>query len=785
MAEQQPDLSGQILDQYELRTLLGVGGMGSVYRAYQANLKRDVAIKVLSQSLLTQPGYLERFTQEAEIAASLEHPHIVPVYDYGVEKGISYIVMRLLTGGTLSDRVEKGMKHNQLPSLAEVAQMLSQLAGAFDYAHSRGVIHRDVKPSNVMFDSHGNAFLVDFGIAKLLESNNALTATSVVMGTPSHMSPEQWRSETPTAATDQYALGIIVYTLLTGKVPFEAATPYGLMYKHLNEAPTPPQTVRADIPESVSQVIERAIAKKAEDRYPTITEFAHAFRQTIKGVEAVETGYFEIPSKPTTRPLQSPSTPTGTPPNTIITPEIPPAKSIYRRQSIWVLGAVLLLLGIGALAFVLLGGKDKDKKDSSDTPTPPAGQSVAAMTTEEATETPSSGSVIVILPTNTPTPTNTEPPTDTPTSTPDRESTVQAAIAATQASWTDTPTPDAKASSTAQAVMALTGTAEQWTDTPTSTLTPTVTQTVAPSNTPTNTPTQTATATATITPTNTATVTPSITPSLTPSATATPPGGPNGRIVYVSEQDGNREIYVMDADGSNPQRLTDNDADDADPAWSPDKERIAFESERDGNPEIYIMNADGSNPQRLTFQNAGDYSPTWSPDGQKIAFASLRDGNFNVYIVDINGGNLRQLTRDSSGEGSPSWSPDGNWIAFSSDRDGNSDIYVVDVNGNNLRHLIEAPSSEQWPRWSPDGQQLAFVSNRDGNLEIYLTTASGLVRLTNNTSNDWWPTWALDGNSIAYTSDQDGKGQVYLIDLETNETRRLTDNTAWADSPNW
>ncbi|RPI98125.1 MAG: serine/threonine protein kinase, partial [Chloroflexi bacterium] len=160
------NLSGSSLGQYQLLEQIGLGGMATVYRAYQPSLRREVAIKVLSAALAQQPGYMERFNREAEMAAALEHPNIVPIYDYGVQDGIGYVVMRLLMGGTLAERVSRrAYAGGQPPSLGEVADLLKQLASALDYAHRRGVIHRDIKPSNIMFDDQGRAYLMDFGIA--------------------------------------------------------------------------------------------------------------------------------------------------------------------------------------------------------------------------------------------------------------------------------------------------------------------------------------------------------------------------------------------------------------------------------------------------------------------------------------------------------------------------------------------------------------------------------------------------------------------------------------------
>ncbi|MBE0689890.1 MAG: serine/threonine protein kinase, partial [Anaerolineae bacterium] len=290
------NLVGQTLGQYQLRQLLGLGGMGAVYRAFQVNLKREVAIKVLPGSLARQPGYIERFNREAEIAASLEHAHIVPVYDYGTQNDISFVVMRLLNGGSLAERLQYRATG---PSLHEVATILQHLAAALDYAHSKNVIHRDIKANNVMFDEQGSAFLVDFGIAKLLNVTSGLTGTGVAMGTPSHMAPEQWRGEKIGPAADQYALGVLTYSMVTGgRMPFEADTPYALMHKHLNEEPTPPQTFRSDLSVSVQLVLKHVMAKEPENRYPSASAFAEAFMTSLGGVKAKSTGFFQTPLPP-------------------------------------------------------------------------------------------------------------------------------------------------------------------------------------------------------------------------------------------------------------------------------------------------------------------------------------------------------------------------------------------------------------------------------------------------------------------------------------------------------
>jgi WD40 repeat protein/transcriptional regulator with XRE-family HTH domain len=284
------DLSGRAIRGYALAEKIGAGGMGAVYRAIQPNVEREVAIKIILPQFANHPDFIRRFEAEAQLVARLEHPHIVPLYDYWREPRVAYLVMRLLRGGS----VEALLGHGPLP-LETIATLLEHICSALHTAHRMGVIHRDLKPANVLLDEDHNAYLTDFGVAKNLGNPNleAQTQADMLIGSPQYMSPEQIRSLSIRPQTDIYCLGVMLYEMLTGSLPFTGPTPFELIQQHVT-APMPPLAARREgLPAALDNVIARAAAKDAEQRYQDVVSLLDDFRLALSGLRL---GPVSVPS---------------------------------------------------------------------------------------------------------------------------------------------------------------------------------------------------------------------------------------------------------------------------------------------------------------------------------------------------------------------------------------------------------------------------------------------------------------------------------------------------------
>lgn len=376
-------LVGRKLGTYKITDMLGQGGMATVYKGYREDIDRYVAIKVLPPHPGLDQQFIERFRLEARTIAKLQHPHILPLYDYGVEDDILYLVMAYIEGGSLSNRIDRGSMN-----VKEVDGLLRQIAAALDYAHRQGVIHRDIKPDNILLDKEGHPLLADFGIAKMAGGGSKLTVTGGLVGTPAYMAPEQASGESDiTASADIYALGVVVYEMLTGKQPFTAETPMQVVLKHMTE-PIPSIVNQVEgLPATLELVMQRVLAKSPQNRYKTATEFADDFNRAIQGneLDPNSTAILDFNARPSPDPtvLAPAATPTLTdqPPT--------PTQTIIMQQGfspVVVLGgfAIIAVLIVVVLALVL-----------NNPPPPPPENTVNSLTAETAAESPTQQVVAV------------------------------------------------------------------------------------------------------------------------------------------------------------------------------------------------------------------------------------------------------------------------------------------------------------------------------------------------------------------------------------------------------
>ena len=410
----------QKFGRYEIKGEIGRGGMATVYHAYDPRFEREVAIKVLPREMLHDLQFRTRFEREAKTIAMLEHPAIVPVYDFGEEEGQPFFVMRYMTGGSLADRMKKGPM-----TVQDTAHLMALIAPALDEAHAKRIIHRDLKPGNILYDQFSEPYISDFGIAKLSESQTNVTGSGII-GTPAYMSPEQAQGENIDGRSDIYALGVILFEMLTGQQPYHGDTPMSVVVKQITDPIPNILDVKPDLPPDIDIIIHKAMAKDRNERFPDVKSLANAMNAVARGEPlSLESSDATMLSSPKT--MATAKRPSQPLPGTVIAkrpqgpqvvPQIQAPVAPRRKTGLWIgLGLGILVLCVAAVAGIYVF-KDKIPFLAAyiSTPTPSAVQASPTSPVSAPTAT----LAVVLLPVvgDTPASTDTPGPTDTPVPSP-------------------------------------------------------------------------------------------------------------------------------------------------------------------------------------------------------------------------------------------------------------------------------------------------------------------------------------------------------------------------------
>jgi len=373
---------------YKLERLLGKGGMGAVFLAQDLTLEREVAIKVLPPDISLDDHVVKRFQQEAKTAAKLDHPNIIPIYRVESEGGLFFFVMKYIAGTSLEDVLDE---KKRLP-VDYVQRVLWEAACALGHAHQRGIVHRDVKPANIMFDHDGRVMLTDFGISKALQAASGFTGTGMIIGTPHYMAPEQAKGSPVDGRADQYSLGVVGYRMLTLELPFGGDSVHTILYKHIFEPAPRTSSVRQDMPPHLSEAISRALAKEPAQRYANMEEFATAVwpEQPVAAPGSGKSTPRPRARAPVTAESPTELTPAATTPLPAAKGKAPPPVAKKKGGKGLFVGVAVLAVAAGGYFVVVKGGAKNPPAQQTQTTNPAANPSANPATNQGAAQTPES-----------------------------------------------------------------------------------------------------------------------------------------------------------------------------------------------------------------------------------------------------------------------------------------------------------------------------------------------------------------------------------------------------------
>lgn len=745
----------QTLGRYQIIEILGQGGMATVYRAHDPTFNRDVAVKIISP----QAGGVTaraRFQREAHIVARLAHSAIVPIFDLGVHGEQLYYTMAYMAGGSLAERISQ-----DILSDADIIHIIDRIAAALDAAHRENVIHRDIKPANILFDQHGDAYLSDFGVVKLIEDKTILT-TSELLGTPAYMAPEVGDPNGITPLLDVYALGVTLFQMLSGELPYQADTPIGMIAAHMSQPVPDIRVLCPDLSAAVQQVIEKALAKDPNMRFQSAGELASAVHAALTNSHLVPSATDALPARHKKESNQvweqRPAHKIGSLPSLEkVSAEAVFARrarlSKYRPKRIR-----LLLISLGIMAAILAIVVARPGIFTAPDPVPPitVQEGIAYIYAVHDGDRYGKYSLSVMSPDGV----SQTPITDSVRFSP-RYAWSPDGRRLAAFSYGSQPTAWIEDSQTDEiiVIISLDGS-------------PTVIRKV-------------------------------------PMPVSYPAWSPDGSL--IAYDCGERDICLLSTDGSqekvleadvallsSPQStfswspdgkkllyscedsvpnanaaiclsdlkiarvsLVDYPGDDTDPAWSPDGTRFAFISQYDqGRPQetsegngIFVASANGTvTPQKIADLPAGSYlagNLTWSPDGKHLALIgeALMDssGHGGDIIVAAADGSMSRIVKASTliRERIP-WSSDSTTLLYSGYTGQSTDIFLLSIATGVSVNLTNDPAPNYSPGWSPDGNWIVFTSSKDGNVELYRMDSSGgnLTRLTHTTGDEEAPLWS-------------------------------------------